>query len=195
NSRFYHKAQRDMQEQFDSVRLADRLEQVKVHAQFTESDRAFIHAQEMFFFATVSPDGQPSCSYKGGAPGFVRVVDDATLVFPWYDGNGMFVPAGSISATHKVGLLFSDFSHPRRLRPEGTASLDDSAASLGMYVDAQFVVRVSALRIYPNWPRYIHRMQHVEASPYVPQPGITAPIPEWKQSEWARDVLPQRKRE
>src|SRR3990172_13443452 len=72
----YHRGNRQLQDQFDSRRIADRLEEVAVHDAFLSNDRAFIEGCEMFFLATADADGRPDVSYKGGLPGFVRVVAD-----------------------------------------------------------------------------------------------------------------------
>lgn len=187
---WYSASARTLQDRFDTRRLADRLADVKVHAQFTPDDRAFIEALDMFFLATVDASGQPSCSYKGGDPGFVTVIDDGALVFPNYDGNGMYLSMGNVEATRRVGLLFIDFERQRRLRVEGAAVLLHDDPLLARYPGAQFLVRVTAERIFPNCPRYIHQYQRGERSPFVPRPGEVPPIPGWKRSEWARDVLP-----
>ena len=186
----YHDGQRALQDRFDTRRLADRLEDVKVHDRFTDDDRQFIERLDMFFLATADAEGQPTCSYKGGDPGFVRVLDDRTLAFPCYDGNGMFLSMGNVVVHPAVGLLFIDFERQRRMRVDGSAAiaLDDPLVST--YPEAQFVVRVTARRIYPNCPRYIHRMHLVERSTFVPHAGEPTPIPPWKQSPWACDVLP-----
>lgn len=76
----------------------------------------------MFFLATADAQGRPSCSYKGGEPGFVRVLDEQTLAFPRYDGNGMFLSLGNALENPHVGLLFIDFVRARRLRFNGEAS-------------------------------------------------------------------------
>jgi uncharacterized protein len=191
----YQPANRALQDQFDTRRLADRLAEVKVHDRFTPDDRAFIERLDMFFLATVDELGQPTCSYKGGDPGFVTVVDDQTLAFPNYDGNGMYLSMGNVDATHRVGMLFIDFERQRRMRVDGTAALRLDDPLLSRYPDAQFIVRVHAGRIYPNCPRYIHKYQMVERSQFVPKAGTAAPVPGWKQSDWARDVLPRADRE
>lgn len=185
----YHEGQRRLQEQFDTTRLADRLEQVKVHTTITEDDRAFIEARDMFFLATADADGRPDCSYKGGDPGFVRVVDPTTIVFPNYDGNGMYLSMGNVLANPHVGLLFLDFERQRRLRLNGVAHIDPSDPLLRDYAEAQFVVRVAVREIFPNCPRYIHTYRLVERSRFVPQAGCETPVPDWKRSDWARDVL------
>lgn len=186
----YSDASRGLQDHFDSRRLADRLAEVKVHDRFTDDDRTFIEERDAFFLATVDAAGQPTCSYKGGDPGFVRVLDDRTLAFPCYDGNGMFVSLGNVAETRGVGLLFMDFERPRRLRVDGVASLHLDDPLLAAFPEAQLVVRVEARRIYPNCPRYIHRYQLIERSAFVPRAEVETPVPAWKQAPWAADVLP-----
>jgi predicted pyridoxine 5'-phosphate oxidase superfamily flavin-nucleotide-binding protein len=185
----YSAAARALQDRFDTRRLADRLADVKVHDRFTADDRAFLERLDMFFLASVDPEGQPTCSYKGGDPGFITVVDDRTLIFPNYDGNGMYLSMGNVAATCAVGLLAIDFEQQRRMRVDGTAEIEFDSASLARYPEAQFIVRVHALRIYPNCPRYIHKYQLVERSAFVPRPAAPTPVPGWKRSDWAADVL------
>ena len=185
----YHKGSRQLQDRYDTRRLADRLAEVKVHDRFTADDRAFVERLDMFFLATADADGQPTCSYKGGDPGFVRIVDDRTLAFPNYDGNGMYLSMGNVSANSAVGLLFIDFERQRRMRVDGTAVIVPGDELLALYPEAQFVVRVTALHIYPNCPRYIHHYQLVERSAFVPRAQQATPIPAWKQTDWASDVL------
>jgi uncharacterized protein len=186
----YSADSRALQDRFDTHRLADRLAEVKVHDRITADDRAFIERMDMFFLATVDDEGQPSCSYKGGDPGFVTVVDDRTLAFPNFDGNGMYVSMGNVAATHGVGMLFIDFERQRRMRVEGVARLLFDDPLLAIYAEAQFVVRVEARRVYPNCPRYIHQYALVERSRFVPHRAVPTPVPDWKQSPWAADVLP-----
>ena len=99
-------------------------------------DRAFIERLDMFFLATVSPDGQPDCSYKGGLPGFVRVLDAHTLCIPDYDGNGMYRSWGNVIVNAHVGLLFIDFDRPNRLRVNGMASIAEDDELLGSFTGA-----------------------------------------------------------
>ena len=161
----YHSGNRQLQDQFDTRRLADRLQEVKVHEVFTPDDKAFIERMDMFFLATADASGQPNCSYKGGDPGFVRILDARTLIFPSYDGNGMFLSLGNVALNAKVGLLFVDFENQRRLRVNGQASIDADDALLASYPEAQVVVRVRADQIFPNCPRYIHRLSAILSVP------------------------------
>src|SRR5215472_7500378 len=185
----YHEGMRRLQDRFDTRRLADRLDEKLGRAAFTDEDRQFIESRRLFFFATAGADGQPDCSYKGGEPGFVRVTGEDELAFPSYDGNGMFRSLGNVLVNPAVALLFVDFERPNRLRVNGSARLVDDDPLLADFHGAQFVVRVRAARIFPNCPRYIHRMKVGEASPYVPRPDYTPPIPKWKCFDEFRDVL------
>lgn len=189
-SDLYHPGARDLQDRFDTRRLADRLEQVTVHTDFWATDSAFIERSPMFFLATADADGNPDCSYKGGVPGFVRVVGRSTLAFPDYDGNGMFRSLGNMAVNPRVALLFVDFEKPDRLRVHGTASVSDDQELLATWDGAQLVVRVEVERIFPNCPRYIHRMELHELSPYAPRADHEPPVPEWKQMELFKSYLP-----
>jgi len=189
-SALYEDSHRQLQEQFDTQRLADRIEQRLFRAELTEEDRAFIERLDLFFLATVNSRGEPSCSYKGGDPGFVRVLDSRTLAFPCYDGNGMFLSMGNVAANGHVGMLFIDLTSPKRLRVNGTARIVPPESVAPQFAQAQFVVVVAIREVFPNCPRYIHKYTLVERSPFVPREGTIPPIPKWKQMDWARDVLP-----
>jgi predicted pyridoxine 5'-phosphate oxidase superfamily flavin-nucleotide-binding protein len=187
----YNAASRKLQDRFDTRRLADRIEERIVHDRIDDGDRAFIEARDMFFIATTDEEGRPQCSYKGGEPGFVRVIDDTTIAFPIYDGNGMYLTAGNLVATKTVGLLFIDFEGRKRMRLNGVASVDDGDPLLADYPEAQLMVRVSATEVFPNCPRYIHEYKLVNRSRFVPKAECETPVPQWKQSDWAHDVLPE----
>jgi uncharacterized protein len=189
----YHDATRSLQDRFDTRRLADRLDEVFLsHPIIDADDRAFIERMDMFFLASADADGRPQCSYKGGDPGFVRVLDERTVAFPNYDGNGMYLSIGNLLANPHIGMLFIDFvsARPSRLRLNGIASIDEHDPLLDHYPGAQLVVRVSATQVFPNCPRYIHRMTLVERSRFVPRADHETPIPDWKRSAWACNVLP-----
>jgi len=190
----YHEGMRQLQDARETRPLADRLEQVVMRQAFTAEDRAFIESRPMFFIATADAQGQPECSYKGGLPGFVRVIDERTLAFPDYDGNGMYRSWGNLLVNPRVGLLFQDFESPRRLRVNGMARVGDDDPLLAEFADAVFVVRVEAERIFPNCPRYVHRMQLLEYSAHAPRPDYTPPVPAWKGFDAFRDALPARDR-
>ncbi len=189
-TQFYNIGSRQMQERFDTRRLADRLEQVTLRHAFTDEDRAFVAGAPMFFLATSDAQGHPDCSYKGGLPGFVRIVDPTTLEFPSYDGNGQFRSLGNLVVNPHVGMLFIDFAAARRLRINGVASINDNDEVRNAYPGADLIVRVAVSQIFPNCPRYIHKMQFEEISAYAPRPDYEPPVPAWKQMDAFRDYLP-----
>jgi uncharacterized protein len=186
----YHEGSLQLQRRFDTRRLAERLEERKVSDSISDQDKAFIESRDMFFLATADAAGRPTCSYKGGDPGFVRVLDPRTLAFPCYDGNGMYLSMGNTLVNPEVGLLFLCFERGRRLRLDGTARIEEDDELMEEYPEAQFVVRVLARHVFPNCPRYIHRYALVERSRFVPRAGQATPVPDWKRREWACDVLP-----
>src|SRR5689334_11532735 len=140
-SRVYHDGHRSLQDRFSTRKLADRIEEKLVRDTIDESDKSFIEKMSMFFLATCDENGRPQCSYKGGAPGFVHVVDERTVAFPSYDGNGMYLSMGNVLHNPNVGLLFIDFEEQKRLRLNGVASIDAQDALLSSYPEAQFIVR------------------------------------------------------
>ena len=187
----FHEGSRRLQEQFDTRRIADRIEQVLVDDFISEKDKAFMERMDMFFIATADDQGQPNCSYKGGDPGFVRVLDQHTFAFPNCDGNGMYLSMGNLLRNPHVGLLFISFETGHRLRLNGIATIDDGDPLMSEYEEAQFIVRVRARHVFPNCLRYIHRYELVQRSRFVPRAQRATPVPDWKRSEWALDALPE----
>jgi uncharacterized protein len=190
NIEMYHDGSRQLQDRFATRKLADRLVEVLARDAFTDADRTFIESRPFFFLSTADAEGRPDCSYKGGAPGFVRVLDAQTLAFPSYDGNGMFKSLGNLLVNPYVGMLFIDFESPKRLRVNGRATVHDDDPLLTEFTGAQVIVRIRPEAIFPNCPRYVHKMQFIEQSVYAPRADHTPPEPAWKQRPEFREVLP-----
>jgi hypothetical protein len=186
----YHDGNRQLQDRFESRRMADRLEEKLTRTAFTADDKAFIESAAYFFLATADTQGHPDCSFKGGMPGFVRVTGACELAFPDYDGNGMFKSLGNITVNDNVGLLFiAMHGKPKRLRVNGSASVSDADPLLRQTVGAQLIVRVTARAIFPNCPRYIPDMALTGPSIYTPQPQCDPPEPSWKKFDDFKDVV------
>ncbi len=185
----YHSAQRGFQDRFDTRRLADRLAEASSD-HISETHRAFIEARDMFFIATADERGAPQCSYKGGEPGFVKVIDETAVSFPVYDGNGMFLTAGNLVANAQVGMLFIDFETGSRLRLNGVASIDDHDPLLEQYAGATMIVRVTTQAVFANCRRYVHHYELVERSQFVPTEDHEPPVPDWKRDAWFAGTLP-----
>ncbi len=186
----YHDGNRRYQDAYDTRRLADRIEErFFPRPRIDDDDRAFIEACDMVFIATADAKGRPQCSYKGGEPGFVRVLDERTIAFPNYDGNGMYLSAGNAVVNPHVGLLFIDFVQRKRMRLNGIATNSDDDPLLAEFPEAQFLWRIEATEVFPNCPRYIHHYELVERSRFVPHTECRTPVPAWKTRDWSKDVL------
>ncbi|XSG84735.1 MAG: pyridoxamine 5'-phosphate oxidase family protein [Methylohalobius sp. ZOD2] len=191
-SEIYGEQQRAMQAAFETEALADRLNEVIVASEISDPHKAFIEGRDMFFLTTVDHRGYPTCSYKGGEPGFVRVVDRKTLAFPSFNGNGMFLSLGNMGAHDKIGMLFIDFETPHRVRVHGRATISDHDPLMREIPGAELLVRVTVDEIFVNCPRYIHRYRKIAASRYVPKADCPAPPPQWKRIDGLQDALPER---
>jgi hypothetical protein len=189
-SEFYADTHRVYQDRHDTRRLADRLENL-AHGEFDSNDQAFITSAAFFFLSTVDAWGRPTVSYKGGAPGFVQLTGPSDLVFPVFDGNGMFLSIGNIDSSQQVGLLFIDFNSPRRLRVQGVARVlanEGPAHTPG----ALYLVQVTASQIFVNCGRYIHKLTQQKLSPHVPDDTGRQPFPAWKRIDVIADSLSER---
>jgi predicted pyridoxine 5'-phosphate oxidase superfamily flavin-nucleotide-binding protein len=188
-SRLYGEQHRQLQDDFNTRAMADRVEELVCRTEFDDGAKQFIQSTEMFFLSSIDHQGRPTVSYKGGDAGFVKIQDDTTLIFPSYDGNGMYFSMGNISANPQVGLLFISFENPNRLRVQGTASLSKDPALLAHYKEADFVVTVKLSEFWVNCPRYIPKMEKVRTSRYVPREHCETPLAGWKQLDLVQDVI------
>lgn len=188
-SKLYGEQHRKWQEYFDSVPMAERVHDLIVQAVIPEEHAGFISSRDFFFLSTVDHRGFPTCSYKGGQPGFVKILDDTTLAFPSLDGNSMYLSMGNLTLNPKIGMLFIDFETPHRVRVHGTASIDPADPLLAEYQEAELVVRVKIEEVFINCPRYIHKHQRIQHSQYVPQAGCATPEAQWKRLDLVQDVL------
>ena len=182
-SKIYHTSHRTIQQQFNTQALADQIEAAVVREELSEDQANFITSQTMFFLSTIDESNRPTVSYKGGETGFVRILNNKQLMFPSYDGNGMFYSMGNIFANPEIGMLFVDFEAPNRLRIQGKSELVNEGPLLDSYPGANLVVKVNVSQVWVNCSRYIHKMILREPSPYIPDSKGNAPIALWKRIE------------
>ena len=188
-SRLYGEQHRKLQDDFGTRKMADRVEELVCRTEFDDDVKAFVESAEMFFLSTIDHQGRPTVSFKGGDAGFVKIIDSTTLIFPSYDGNGMFFSMGNISENSNVGLLFISFTAPDRRRIQGTASISKDPNLLAHYKEADFVVTVKLSEYWVNCPRYIPKMEKVRDSRYVPRTDCETPLAEWKRLDLVQDVI------
>lgn len=186
---FYSAAQRKVQAEHDSVNLADAVAAAIVSDEIQEEQLEFISTRDYFFLSTVNAQGEPTVSYKGGPVGLVHVISPSKIVFPNYDGNGMFYSMGNTTETGKVGLLFIDMETPLRVRLQGTASVSTDADLMSRFPGSNMVVEVDVTSVFYNCARYIHTHKRVEASKYVPNEKGEQPFPAWKRIDLLQEVL------
>ena len=187
--KLYSESHRELQDKFDSRKMADRLNDVIVKKSFDDDAINFINAVDMFFLSTIDHNDRPTVSYKGGDPGFVKVIDETTLAFPSFDGNGMFMSMGNIKQNNKIGMLFISFEKPHRLRVHGEATITEGDSLLKIYPEADLIVRVKLTDYWQNCPRYIHRYKKINGSKYVPKKNKKTPVAGWKKTDIVQDVL------
>ncbi|MFZ3087300.1 MAG: pyridoxamine 5'-phosphate oxidase family protein [Methylotenera sp.] len=189
-SRLYGEQHRKLQDEFETRKMADRIEELVCRTEFDDDVKAFIENAEMFFLSTIDHQGRPTVSFKGGDAGFVKVLDNTTLIFPSYDGNGMFFSMGNITQNPNIGMLFISFTTPDRRRVQGTASISKDPSLMAHYKEADFVVTVKLSEYWVNCPRYIPKMEKVRDSRYVPRADCETPLAEWKRLDLVQDVIP-----
>jgi len=189
-SRLYGEQHRKLQDEFETRKMADRVEELVCRTEFDDDVKAFIENAEMFFLSTIDHQGRPTVSFKGGDAGFVKVLDNTTLIFPSYDGNGMFFSMGNITQNPNIGMLFISFTTPDRRRVQGTASISKDPSLMTHYKEADFVVTVKLSEYWVNCPRYIPKMEKVRDSRYVPRADCETPLAEWKRLDLVQDVIP-----
>ena len=191
-SSLYGEQHLNMQQLFETDRLAEAVKTNIVTQEILDEHKQFIETRDMFFLSTIDHRGYPTSSYKGGETGFVKVLDKKTLLFPSFDGNGMFLSMGNITKNPNVGLLFIDFETPHRVRVHGKASVLREPEYTNRYVEANMVVKVDITEIFINCTRYIHRYKKIGQSRYVPKENSRTPLPQWKRIDNLQDSLPNR---
>ena len=188
-SKIYGEHHRVLQDQFTTRKMADRMEEMIIKDALDDMDKMFVSTRDMFFLSTVDHQGRPTVSYKGGDPGFIKIVDDRTIAFPSYDGNGMYFSMGNLAGNPEIGILFIDFEVPNRMRLQGRASITPNDPLLAEYKEADLVVRIAITQTWVNCPRYIHRYQKLSPSRYVPRAETETPFCVWKRIDAVQDVL------
>lgn len=191
-SNLYGNQHRALQKVFDTEKLADAVASHIVVEELAPEHKGFIESRDMFFLTTIDHRGYPTCSYKGGSLGFVKALDDKTLAFPSYDGNGMFLSMANITTNPKIGMLFIDFETPHRVRVHGIATVDVHSPLLKEFPGAEIIVTVKITEVFINCPRYIHKYQRIAPSSYVPKEDCSAPFAQWKRIDTLQESLPER---
>ncbi|MFK7963042.1 MAG: pyridoxamine 5'-phosphate oxidase family protein [Burkholderiaceae bacterium] len=187
---FYSPAQRELQKELQTDKLANAVVQAIVRDELLPEMIGLISSRDYFFLSSVDAQGMPTVSYKGGNPGVAHVVNPKKIVFPSYNGNGMYFSTGNIAEASKVGMLFIDMCTPVRVRVQGEAKLSQNEDYMKLFPGAEFVIEVAVTRAFFNCARYIHKHQRLEeTNKYVPDASGEAPFPSWKRIDKLQDYL------
>ncbi|WP_344329388.1 pyridoxamine 5'-phosphate oxidase family protein [Streptomyces macrosporus] len=159
-----------MQRRLGTVERADRFYDEQMLDHLNERMREFIGRQEMFFLATADRHGECDSTFRAGPPGFLHVVDERTLLYPEYRGNGVHASLGNIQENPHVGILMIDFFRARiGLHVNGRAEIVEDeavrAAHPELTVDsvpgrrARMWVRVTVEEAYIHCAKHIPHLQ------------------------------------
>jgi predicted pyridoxine 5'-phosphate oxidase superfamily flavin-nucleotide-binding protein len=146
-----------LQHRYQTQERADRFYRQQMLGQLNEQMAQFIGRQEMVWIATADANGECDCSFRAGPPGFIQVLDDRTVRYPEYRGNGVMASLGNIAENPHVGMVFLDFDQERiGLHVNGTARIveaDGSGDGARPRVERWVEVRVQEA--------YIHCRKHL----------------------------------
>ena len=103
------KGEHQLQEELGTTRKARAFYNQQMLDYLNPFMREFISSQQMVFIATSDSKGECDCSFRSGLPGFVQVLDEKTLAYPEYRGNGVLASLGNIRENPNIGMIFIDF--------------------------------------------------------------------------------------
>lgn len=162
-----------LQQHMGTAERAARFYDQQVRPCLTPEMRDFIGRQAMVFLATADAHGECDASFRAGPPGFVHVIDDHTLAYPEFRGNGVLASAGNMTENPHLGMLFVDFTHHHvGLHVNGTARLYSDTALRSLHAglpdgtapgrSPEMWVHVSVEEAYIHCSKYI---PHLEPAP------------------------------
>ena len=132
---------------------------------------------DMFYLGTASAEGQPYIQYRGGSPGFLKVLDERTLAFADFGGNRQYVTVGNLSENPKAFLFLMDYANQQRVKLWGTARVvEDDAELLEQLRDPDYPGKVERAIVFTveawdiNCPQHIHqRFSQRQVQPVIEQ--------------------------
>lgn len=145
-----------LQERHGTRRSYARLEQSEDRYRLTAREASFIQSRDGFYMASVGENGWPYVQFRGGDPGFLKVVDDTTLAYADFRGNGQYISSGNMNANGKVALILMDYPERQRLKVWARASFVEADSDPDL---------LHALRA-PDYPGDIERLVTLEVQAY-----------------------------
>ena len=159
----FHPGEIAAQERWQTAHIWDRARRTRLLMNhIPEPYHERIENAPFFFLATSDDDGSCDCSFKGGGPGIIQIIDSTRLAFPDFDGNGAFMSVGNIFKNHHVGMLFIDFTDGARLRVNGRASIHDDGPIKELFPGQPRVILVEIEQVVPNCAAHIPKLVPLE---------------------------------
>ena len=124
----------------------------------------FLSGLDMFYLGTANSEGQPYIQYRGGSPGFLKVLDEKTLAFADFGGNRQYITLGNLSENPKSFIFLMDYANSQRVKVWGTARVvEDDAELLDRLCDPDYPAKVERAIVFTieawdvNCPQHIHK--------------------------------------
>ena len=138
---------------------------------------AFLADLDMFYLGTTNAEGQPYIQYRGGTPGFLKMIDEKTLGFADFGGNRQYITLGNLSENPQAFIFLMDYAHSRRIKLWGNARVvDDDPALLDRLRDSSYSGQVEQAILFEieawdvNCPQHIHkRFSQKQVAPVIEQ--------------------------
>ena len=134
--------------------------QTRVTPELTE----FLAELDMFYLGTANAEGQPYIQYRGGSPGFLKVLDSQTLAFADFGGNRQFLTLGNLTENSKAFIFLMDYANSQRVKIWGNAKVvEDDAILLDQLRDRDYPGKVERAIVFSieawdiNCPQHIHK--------------------------------------
>jgi predicted pyridoxine 5'-phosphate oxidase superfamily flavin-nucleotide-binding protein len=155
----------------------ERVERGGWQTRVTPDLEEFLAGLDMFYLGTATADGQPYIQYRGGAPGFLKVLDDRTLGFADFGGNRQYLTVGNLSENPKAFIFLMDYANSQRVKMWGTAQVvEDDPALLEKLSDTAYPGKVERAVVFTveawdvNCPQHIHkRFSQSQIAPVIEQ--------------------------
>lgn len=104
------------QEKYGTRKAYARMEESAERYVLTDKEITFIRSRDSFYMATTGENGWPYVQHRGGAKGFVNVLDETTLAYADFRGNGQYISTGNIKSSNKTTVLMMDYPSKKRLK-------------------------------------------------------------------------------
>lgn len=162
----FHNGEQQAQQRWNTADIWDEARKQRLlWDAIPEEFHARIEAAPFFFLATSDDQGNCDCSFKGGGPGLIKIIDQRHFAFPDFSGNGAFMSLGNILVNPKVGCLFIDFNDGARLRVNGKARIVEGYEAADLFPNQERAVLISIERVVPNCSAHIPRLHFAQDHP------------------------------